>query len=68
VTRTLIANEQPIAKIFSNDYVFSIPGYQRPYAWTSEEALELLDDFLTFMQAASGPISEMHLISLGASY
>ena len=43
MAKTLVAHEQPIAKIFSDDYVFRIPGYQRPYAWTTEQAQELLD-------------------------
>ncbi|MFD6106959.1 DUF262 domain-containing protein, partial [Nocardia salmonicida] len=31
-------------KIFSSDYEFTIPDYQRPYAWGKEQALQLLDD------------------------
>jgi hypothetical protein len=45
----LSAHEQPIAKIFGGDYVFHIPGFQRPYSWTTEQARDLLEDFLTFM-------------------
>jgi hypothetical protein len=48
---TLTAHEQPISKIFSNDYVFRIPGYQRPYAWTTEQARDLFDDISGFIQA-----------------
>ena len=33
LSHTLTAKEQSLAKIFSDDYVFTIPGYQRPYAW-----------------------------------
>ena len=33
----------------SNDYVFSIPLYQRPDAWEREQAEELLDDLLGFI-------------------
>jgi uncharacterized protein with ParB-like and HNH nuclease domain len=40
--------EHPIRKIFSDDFMFTIPLYQRPYAWTKEEAGELLEDLLTF--------------------
>ena len=40
----LEAVEVPLAKIFSEDYVFSIPEYQRPYAWQQEQALQLLAD------------------------
>lgn len=45
----LSAHEQPIAKIFGGDYVFHIPGFQRPYSWTTEQARDLLEDFLSFM-------------------
>lgn len=64
--KTLTAHEQQIAKIFSDDYVFRIPGYQRPYAWTTEEARELLDDLLTFMTAAGSPVEEMPPYFLGS--
>ncbi|MFZ0797389.1 MAG: DUF262 domain-containing protein [Terriglobales bacterium] len=66
MARTLVAHEQPVAKIFSDDYVFRIPGYQRPYAWTTEQAEELLDDLLTFMQASGGPVEEMPPYFLGS--
>ena len=56
----LVAHEQPITKVFSDDYVFRIPGYQRPYAWTTEQSQELFDDLLTFMQAAGGPVEKCH--------
>lgn len=38
--------ELPVQKIFSDDYCFAIPRYQRPYAWTTEQAGELLADLL----------------------
>jgi len=43
------AAEYPILKIFSNAFIFSIPQFQRPYAWTTEQAGELLEDIITFM-------------------
>lgn len=49
-------SEYPISKIFSDDFVFSIPGYQRPYAWTTDHAGELLDDLVTFMGDGKEPI------------
>lgn len=39
-------SQYPLNKIFSDDFAFEIPNYQRPYAWTTEEAGELLDDLL----------------------
>jgi uncharacterized protein with ParB-like and HNH nuclease domain len=38
------ASQQSLGKIFSDEYVFTIPPYQRPYAWTDTEASELFDD------------------------
>ena len=40
--------EKPLAKVFSSDYEFHIPDYQRPYAWTGEHAEELFNDLWTF--------------------
>ncbi|MET7879874.1 DUF262 domain-containing protein [Micromonospora profundi] len=40
----LKAHEHPLKKIFSADFDFMIPHYQRPYAWGIEQALQLLDD------------------------
>lgn len=47
--QTIEAKEQELKRIFSDDYLFKIPAYQRPYAWTTEQATELLDDLLTAM-------------------
>ena len=46
------ATEKPLYKVFSDDFVFSIPAYQRPYAWTEEQASELLSDLLSFSNNA----------------
>lgn len=40
----LSAHEQAVSKIFGGDYVFEIPGFQRPYAWTIDQARDLFDD------------------------
>lgn len=40
----LSAHEQPLSKIFSSDYQFTIPDYQRPYSWGRSQALQLLED------------------------
>ena len=43
------AGEQNLNAVFSDDYLFEIPPYQRPYAWTVEQVDELLDDLLNAM-------------------
>jgi uncharacterized protein with ParB-like and HNH nuclease domain/integrase len=45
----LVAHEMPIHKVFSDDYLFTIPSVQRPYSWTTDEAGELLDDMINFI-------------------
>ncbi len=40
--------EYPLSKIFSSDFDYEIPSFQRPYAWTEEEAGELFDDLYEF--------------------
>src|SRR3984957_4499784 len=66
MAQTLVAHEQPIQKIFGDDYVFSIPDYQRPYAWTPEQARELIDDLLGFIEVNPGPVAEMPSYFLGS--
>lgn len=66
MTHTLTAKEQSLAKIFSDDYVFTIPGYQRPYAWGKEQAQELLDDLLGALGAAPEQLSEAAPYFLGS--
>lgn len=66
MTHTLTAKEQSLAKIFSDDYVFTIPGYQRPYAWGRDQAQELLDDLLGALAAAPDQLSEAAPYFLGS--
>lgn len=40
----ITGHEYPISKILSPEFEFSIPPYQRPYSWTTEEARELIED------------------------
>lgn len=49
-SNTITGVERKLAKIFCADYTFIVPPYQRPYAWTTEEANELFDDLLSFYQ------------------
>ncbi|MDR6974209.1 hypothetical protein J2X68_000887 [Streptomyces sp. 3330] len=40
----LEAQEVSLHKVFSSDFDFRIPDYQRPYAWETEQATQLLID------------------------
>lgn len=43
------AHERAIRRVFSDDYAFEIPAYQRPYAWEIDQARELLNDLVEAM-------------------
>lgn len=66
MSHTLTAKEQSLAKIFSDDYVFTIPGYQRPYAWGRDQAQELLDDLLGALASSSSQLSDAAPYFLGS--
>lgn len=66
MARTLVAHEQAIQKVFSDDYVFRIPDYQRPYSWTTDQARELIEDLLAYVEANAGPVAEMPPYFLGS--
>ena len=44
---TFKAEEQQLLKVFSNDYRFEMPRYQRPYAWGDDQTQVLLEDLQT---------------------
>lgn len=43
------AAHKRIAEVFSKDYAFTIPAYQRPYAWETTQVKDLLTDLLEAM-------------------
>lgn len=49
MAKSLEAHDKLLIDIFSDEYQFEIPDYQRPYSWTTEQAGELLSDLLTAM-------------------
>lgn len=51
--KTLNAEEMPLYKVFSDDFLFTIPSVQRPYSWTSDQAGDLLDDLLDYIDHQS---------------
>lgn len=52
MSKKISGAEFPLSKIFSSDFAYTIPSYQRPYAWTREEAGELWDDLYDFFVKA----------------
>ena len=48
---SISGKEYPLFKIFSDDFEFRIPAYQRPYAWTETETGELFDDLYSFFES-----------------
>ncbi|MDD3579455.1 MAG: DUF262 domain-containing HNH endonuclease family protein [Desulfobacca sp.] len=63
---TIQGSEKPVAKIFSDDFVFNVPNYQRPYAWTTEESGELLDDLLVSLDNGKSPVENLNPYFLGS--
>lgn len=48
MSKKFSGSEYPLSKIFSSDFDYVIPSYQRPYAWTVDQVRELIDDLLNF--------------------
>jgi Protein of unknown function DUF262/Protein of unknown function (DUF1524) len=46
-----------LEQLFSAPFLFDAPSYQRPYAWTTEEAGRLLDDLLVAHDAAASSLN-----------
>ncbi len=63
---TIRGAEHPIKKIFSDDFFFRIPLYQRAYAWTTEESEQLLEDLLRAMEGDDDSIDELPPYFLGS--
>jgi uncharacterized protein with ParB-like and HNH nuclease domain len=66
MTVAIHATEKALFKVFSNDFAFSIPAYQRPYAWTREQASELLTDLLSFLGDGSESVTDASPYFLGS--
>ncbi|MGI5187637.1 DUF262 domain-containing protein [Promicromonospora sp. CA-289599] len=75
MSKSIDASEIQLGRLFSEDFEFHIPDYQRPYAWGREQSLQLLDDLtaalerdtdepyflgsVVLIQADGGPIAEV---------
>ena len=65
--RVEIRGEQyPVGDLFDDRFLFLVPPYQRPYAWTTEQAGELLDDLLVFLGDGREPVDELNPYFLGS--
>ena len=51
MSNKITGKEYPLLKIFSSDFEYHIPAYQRPYAWTEEETGTLFDDLNDFYRS-----------------
>jgi uncharacterized protein with ParB-like and HNH nuclease domain len=51
MSKKISGAEYPLSKIFSSEFEYRIPSYQRPYAWTVDQASELFDDLKAFYDA-----------------
>ncbi len=45
---SISAEKMAVKEIFSDNYLFTIPNYQRPYSWEEEHCTQLLDDLHSF--------------------
>ena len=66
MARNIEGKEYPIGKVFSNEFVFTIPAYQRPYSWTTEHAGALLDDLISFMGKEEQSVDDLNPYFLGS--
>ena len=64
--KTLNAEEKPLFKVFSDEFLFTIPSVQRPYSWTTEEAGELLEDLLEYIDQQN--ITEGNIAQINDPY
>ena len=49
----ITGKEYPLYRIFSSEFDYYIPAYQRPYAWSEEETETLFDDLFSFFKTES---------------
>ncbi|WP_189524855.1 DUF262 domain-containing protein [Nostoc sp. 'Peltigera membranacea cyanobiont' 232] len=60
------AAQKALFNVFSNDFAFSIPAYQRPYAWKKDQASELLTDLFSFLGDGSEAVTDANPYFLGS--
>jgi uncharacterized protein with ParB-like and HNH nuclease domain len=65
-TVQIIGKEYYLKDIFGDGFRFSVPRYQRPYAWTTEETEELHDDLWTACTADKQEVAKKDPYFLGS--
>lgn len=63
---TIAAHERLLLNVFSDEYVFTIPRYQRPYSWQTEQAGDLFDDLVGAMGDSGGDVAAQPPYFLGS--
>lgn len=48
MSNRIVGSEYQLGSIFSKEFTFVIPSYQRPYAWEREQTQELIEDLYSF--------------------
>ena len=48
INSSISAGNLFIDKVFSDDFEYAIPNYQRPYSWEEEQCTQLIDDIHSF--------------------
>ena len=65
-TLQIVGKEFYLKHIFGDGFTFFIPRYQRPYAWSTEETEELLDDLWTAHVSDESPVHNKDPYFLGS--
>lgn len=60
-----VTDHYTVRELFSEDFVFEFPFYQRPYRWSPEHAATLLDDLLSACTAIE-PLDQLPPYFLGS--
>jgi len=63
---SISAKQLALKDIFCDDYLFTIPNYQRPYSWEDEHCTQLLDDLHSFA-SKSNDINKIPPYFLGSA-
>lgn len=51
----ITASEQPLSRVFTSDYRFVVPSFQRAYQWRCTQIQQLMNDIMDACGAQNGP-------------